>query len=132
MTMKISMVALIPIICGALGFILMIPGSIMSGNVAYETIKDYAPLFTAEFYSPEQQNDDVRNLWVTIGVAAAVVGLLSSVLTIWFPLGFGKGLILCAIVAAFVCIAFNVLVLASVILFAAGGVFAMVALKKNE
>jgi hypothetical protein len=132
MAMKITMVALIPIICGALGFILMIPGSIISGNVAYEAIKDYAPLFTAEFYSPEQQNDDVRNLWVTIGIVAAVMGLGSSILTLWFPLGFGKGLILCAIVAVFVCIAFNVLVLASVILFAAGGIFAMVALKKTE
>jgi hypothetical protein len=81
MALKINLIALIPIACGVLGFILMIPGSIISGDTAYQTIKDYAPLFTAEFYSPEQQNGDVRNLWITIGIVAAIVGLGASILT---------------------------------------------------
>ncbi len=132
MALKLNILILVPIICGVLGGIIMIPGSIISSNTAYERIKDYAPGFTAEFYSPEQQNDDVRNLWVTIGIVAAIIGIISAVLTLWFPSGFGKSLILCSLVSAFVMIAFNVLVLVGVILFAFGGAYAMLVIKKNE
>ncbi|MBN1799462.1 MAG: hypothetical protein JW822_12885 [Spirochaetales bacterium] len=132
MAPKIDIIKLLPVILGLAGAILMIPGSFVAGNVAYEQIKNYAPGFTAEFYSPEQQNDDIRNLWITVGFVTVVIGLASAILSLWFPHGFGKALILNAVIVAFITVAFNPITLIAIIFLVAGGIVGMVNAPRRE
>jgi hypothetical protein len=132
MELKIDIIKLLPLILGLIGSILMIPGSFVAGDVAYKQIEDYAPVFTEEFYSPEQQNADVRNLWITMGFLTVAIGIASSIFSLWMPHGFGKALILDAVIAAFVSVAFNPITLIAVIFLVAGGTIGMITAPKRE
>ena len=126
-----NIIVFLPLLLGVLGFIFLIPGSIISGDIARETIKNYNPTFTSMLSDVKGDlNDNVRSLWITFGLVAAFIGLVSAILTRWFPLGFGKALLLNSIIAGFVCIAFNVFTMLAVILFIASGTVAL--LQKRE
>ena len=132
MALNTDIIKFLPGILGLVGAILMIPGSFIAGDIAYEAIKDYAPGFTQEFYEPEQQNDDVRSLWIMIGFIAVGIGIASSIFTYWFPHGFGKALILDAVIVTFITVAYNPVTLFALIFLLAGGVLGMVIAPKSE
>ena len=133
MAVKVNIIALLPLILGMVGVVLMIPGSFVAADVAYEEIKDYNQVFGTPFYTQEELNARVYNLWITIGFIAVGLGLVSSAMTIWFPHGFGKALILVATIAGFVTVAFNIVCLLAVIFFLTGGILGMItAPKKSE
>ncbi|MBN1797651.1 MAG: hypothetical protein JW822_03680 [Spirochaetales bacterium] len=132
MELKLNIIVLLPLILGVVGAVMMIPGSFVAADVAYEEIKDYAQTFGIAFYTNEELNERVRSLWVTIGFITVGLGLVSSAMTVWFPHGFGKALILVAVIAGFVTVAFNIICLIAVILFLAGGIIGMIIAPKKE
>jgi hypothetical protein len=132
MTVKLRVITFLPLILGVVGAVLMIPGSFIAADVAYEEIKDYEQTFGTAFYTNEEINQRVHALWITIGFIAVGLGFVSSTMTVWFPHGFGKALLLVATIAAFVTVAFNTLCFLSFIFFLAGGIISMITAPKRE
>ena len=67
-----------------------------------------------------------------MGLLTVVIGIASAVLSLWFPHGFGKALILDAVITAFVAVAFNIFALFAIIFFVGGGITGMVTAPKKE
>jgi hypothetical protein len=132
MVSKLGIINLLPLVLGVVGAVMMIPGSFVAADVAYEEIKDYNQVFGTPFYTNEELNARVYNLWITIGFITVGLGLASSILTVWFPHGFGKALILVAVIVGFVTVAFNIVCLLAVIFFLSGGILGMVTAPKRE
>jgi hypothetical protein len=132
MAIKFIFITFLPLILGVVGAILMIPGSFIAADVAYEDIKNYDQVFGTPFYTQEELNARVYNLWVTIGFITVGLGFISSVFTIWFPHGFGKALIFVAAIAGFVTVAFNIICLLAVLFFLSGGTIGMITAPKQD
>jgi hypothetical protein len=121
-----NIVIFIPAILGVIAFLLMIPGSFFSGDVAKEAIKNYNPAFTALLSDVKGDlNERVRELWITFSFVGAIIGLASALTSIQFPLVCGKALLLDCVIVAFVCIAFNIFTFLALLFYIASGAFSL-------
>lgn len=107
-----------PMILGIIGGILGLPSAICSGAcaVGLSTLSDGAA---------SQSSQDAGNVFMWLGLIAAIVGLASAFLYKKNPKGWGAMMLLAGILSGITLITFNILSFVVCILFLIGGVIAL-------
>jgi hypothetical protein len=107
-----------PMILGIIGGILGLPAAICSGACA-------AGLSTLADGATSQSSQDAGNVFMWLGLIAAIVGLASAFLYKKNPKGWGAMMLLAGILAGITLVTFNFLSFVVCILFLIGGVIAL-------
>ncbi len=107
-----------PMILGIIGGILGLPAAICSGACA-------AGLSTLADGATKQSSQDAGNVFMWLGLIAAIVGLASAFLYKKNPKGWGAMMLLAGILSGITLVTFNFLSFVVCILFLIGGVIAL-------